>query len=76
MPNLNQRQSSIEGRASTNEAKRQIIERLYTLWTQWPDLRLGQLIFNIEPYPYYREDEHLLTVLEEGYAAVREGEKA
>lgn len=58
----------VQGRAMTNEAKRHIVERLYTLWTQLPYLRLGQLIISVDKDPYWREDEDLLTTLEQFYA--------
>lgn len=64
----------VNGRASTDGAKQHIIERLYALWRQWPHLRLGQLILAIEPYPYYREDEPLMDMLEQGYATIASGE--
>lgn len=63
-------EDSIKSRATTDEAKQQIIERLHTLWRQHPHLRLGQLILNIDRDPFYREDEDLMNALEQGYANV------
>jgi len=34
----------MKNRAMTNEEKRAIIEKLYDIWTQVPQLRLGQLL--------------------------------
>ncbi len=36
----------LKQRATTEQQKREVIERLYTAWLKMPDLRLGQLIGN------------------------------
>lgn len=38
--------AKIKGRAETDEAKRQVCEAIYKVWTNNPQLRLGQLLFN------------------------------
>ncbi len=46
---------------------RNIILRLETVWTKYPDLRLGQLIMNIHHDPYYVEDEYFIELIEAYY---------
>ena len=59
----------------TDEQKREIIERLYKVWTKEPEQRLGQLIFNklfhcdgkeehCDDWLFYREDFDLINELE------------
>ena len=70
-------------RAIDDEEKREIIERLYQLWT-WRGnrfLRLGQLIGNVYHSTdhggvtlYYEEDYPLLDILETAYRQLREKE--
>lgn len=73
----------IAHRAQTPEQKREIIERLYTLWQAHPDLRLGQLILNaystdsvsVEGSIYHGEDFHFINNLERFYSPLQgEGE--
>jgi|GEM_PF-5585397 hypothetical protein len=56
-------------RAKTNEQKREIIERLYAIWTKNPDLRLSQLIENTygEFDYFYIEDGDFVAHIEEHY---------
>lgn len=55
----------MEGRATTPEQKRAVIERIYFAWLDHPELRLGQLIINSIhpglrcPDVFYIEDETL-----------------
>jgi hypothetical protein len=62
------------GRAVSDDAKQEVLERLLVVWKANPALRLGQLIGNIYHSNdrggvslYYAEDYALLTALEEGY---------
>jgi len=64
-------------RALDDEEKREIIERLYQLWTRHPAMRLGQLIGNVYHsndrgglHLYYEEDFPLLDSLEIAYGAL------
>lgn len=62
-------EGAIEGRANTDEKKQAIIERLFIVWCQMPDLRLGQLLLNVfrdTPW-YYLEDGLLIEQLEAFY---------
>ena len=54
-------------RAHTPEQKLEVIERLYALWLEQPDLRLGQLIANVYKDPYNVEDFDLIETLERRY---------
>ena len=54
-------------RAATDEQKRAVIERLYTLWCAHPELRLGQLLGNVSSDLYYKEDFPLVETLEQFY---------
>lgn len=58
----------IIGRAETPEEKRIVLERFYTLWMRYPQLRFGQLIKNafLEDI-YYVEDEPFIEGLERFY---------
>lgn len=53
------------------EHKDKITQRLLHIWNQYPELRLGQLIFNVftssERDLYYHSDEELIRALEEYY---------
>lgn len=61
-------QHIIPKRAHTPEQKRAIIERLFKLWLEYPELRLGQLIFNcFKKDFYYMEDFTLIEALEKTY---------
>lgn len=46
-----------------------ILKRLETVWEEYPDLRLGQLLANLLEgvQLYYIEDEPLISQLEELY---------
>lgn len=64
----------VMGRAVSDDAKQEVLERLLKVWQANPALRLGQLIGNIYHSNdrggvslYYAEDYALLTALEEGY---------
>lgn len=54
-------------RAQTREQRMAIIKRLFLVWDANPELRLGQLIANIAPDPYYVEDYELIDKIEKGY---------
>lgn len=57
-------------RAEGTMAKREVIERLYALWLQHPDMRLTQLVRNIYPTDYdmyHVEDFELIEELERAY---------
>ncbi len=57
-------------RATTEEQKRAVVERLYVLWRAHPELRLGQLLSNVSSDMYYIEDIPLLEALEQFYTHV------
>lgn len=46
-----------------------LLARLQEVWKRYPDLRLSQLILNVEKDPkiYYMEDEELIELLEQFY---------
>lgn len=46
-----------------------ILNEIRTIWKQYPDLRLGQLILNVieNPALYYIEDEELVELLKQTY---------
>lgn len=47
-----------------------ILDRLGDLWSQMPDLRLGQLLYNLDYNStalYFIEDEELIAALEKRY---------
>ena len=46
-----------------------ILTELSEVWIQYPDLRLGQLLFNVinDPALYYIEDEDLIKELKTFY---------
>ena len=50
-----------------------ILNQLKSLWSSYPDLRLGQLILNVvkDPVLYYLEDEELIKILRDGYSEVK-----
>lgn len=58
-------------RASTDEQKRAVVERLYALWCAHPELRLGQLLGNVSLDMYYEEDFTLLETWEQFYANIQ-----
>lgn len=47
-----------------------LLTRLQKVWEKYPDLRLGQLILNVEKDPkvYYMEDEDLINLIENFYS--------
>jgi len=51
----------------------EILNQLKSLWSSYPDLRLGQLILNVvkDPVLYYLEDEELIKVLRDGYSEAK-----
>ena len=51
----------------------EILNQLKSLWSSYPDLRLGQLILNVvkDPVLYYLEDEELIKILRDGYSEVK-----
>lgn len=55
-------------RAATEEQKRAVVERVYTLWCAHPELRLGQLLGNVSSDLYFTEDVPLMNSLEQFYA--------
>ena len=64
----------VMGRAVSDDAKQEVLERLLEVWKSRPELRLGQLIGNVYHSNdrggvslYYAEDYALLTALEESY---------
>jgi len=61
---------NITDRAATDEQKRVVIERVYTLWCAHPELRLGQLFSNVSSDLYYKEDFPLVETLEQFYAQI------
>lgn len=57
-------------RAKDTMAKREIIERLYGLWLQHPEMRLTQLVRNAYPADYnlyHVEDFEFIEELERAY---------
>lgn len=65
-------QHSQEYRAHTPEQKREIIERLYSIWLEKSDLRLGQLITSFGRGLYNTEDFDLIVILEDTYLPKQE----
>jgi hypothetical protein len=57
--------------ASTPEQKREIIERLYQLWSKNPEMRFGRMVS--VPSLYYVSDFKLIEDLEWLYEQRREG---
>ena len=53
-----------------------ILNEIEKIWQQYPDLRLGQLILNLEyRLPLYNvEDEELVAALKSLYGGVRDEE--
>lgn len=53
-----------------------ILNEIEKIWQQYPDLRLGQLILNLEyRLPLYQiEDEELVTALKSLYKGVKNEE--
>ena len=52
--------------------------RLTEVWKRHPELRLTQLILNVEennPFLYYKEDEDFIGSIEEYYKKLEEGNK-
>ncbi len=62
---------SIPTRAYTPEQKKQILQRLYSVWLSYPHMRLGQLIHNAVDGSgqalFYIEDEPLIKACEDGF---------
>lgn len=58
-------------RADTDAQKERVIGRLLAVWKANPTLRLGQLIVNAHPLPYYIEDEFLIARIEHFYAQLQ-----
>ena len=56
-------------RATTDEQKQAVIERLYTLWCSRPELRFGQLLGNVFREIYFIEDGEMVQRLEHFYAS-------
>jgi hypothetical protein len=53
----------IEGRADTDEQKRECINKILEVWLKHPHLRLSQLLLNANHSNtmfFYREDLHLV----------------
>lgn len=50
-----------------------ILERLQQIWEKHPDLRLSQLLVNLQTFKnddlYYKEDEAFIKMIEEFYEA-------
>ncbi len=62
--------NNIPDRANTPEQKQEIMERLYKLWLEHPELRLGQLIGNVyldRHSLYIAEDFNFMVNLEGTY---------
>jgi hypothetical protein len=61
------------GRAETPEQKRAILDKIYSMWLQHPELRLGQLLLNAHSVVsnhkdfdiFYVEDETLVEELKQ-----------
>jgi len=51
-----------------------ILERLRLVWEKNPDLRLGQLIQNLEKSFFYLEDDDFLDDLEQFYEKISKKE--
>jgi hypothetical protein len=62
---------SIPTRAYTPEQKKQILQRLYSVWLSYPHMRLGQLIHNAVDSSgqalFYIEDQPLIKACEDGF---------
>lgn len=50
-----------------------ILKEIGTIWKQYPDLRLGQLILNVinDPALYYIEDDELVELLKQTYSNLK-----
>jgi len=50
-----------------------ILNQLKAIWSSFPDLRLGQLLMNVDDDPrlYYIEDEELIKVLRNHYSEAK-----
>jgi hypothetical protein len=56
----------VEGRAETDEQKREVLDKLYALWCsdELKGMRLGQVLLNVFPAGfYYTEDQGLVERL-------------
>jgi hypothetical protein len=63
-------------RATTDEEKREIVERLYKLWTHEKFMRLSQLMLNVYRQDFYHvEDYDFLDTLEAFYKKLEESSK-
>ena len=51
----------------------EILNQLKAIWSSFPDLRLGQLLLNVDQDPrlYYIEDEELIKALRDYYSEVK-----
>jgi hypothetical protein len=47
-----------------------VLKELGGIWKQFPDLRLGQLIINVNQDPYYIEDDELIELIRHHYREV------
>lgn len=56
----------MDKRACSPQQKKEIMERLYAVWINNPELRLGQLLYNAFPNVdiFYIEDEDFIQKLE------------
>lgn len=64
-----------DGRVVTDEAKRQVCDRLWALWCSQPEMRLGQLILNYYRTDFYMvEDGEFITYLEAFYQSLEQNE--
>lgn len=65
-------EEKVDGRAHEPYMKKQIIDRVYEVWSAHPDMRFGQLIANLFhgrdlASLHYKEDFPLVEDLEEFY---------
>ena len=58
--------------AETDAERREFIERLYSIWTKNPELRLGQLIYNAigERDFFYDTDGFFMGMIEDFYEEI------
>lgn len=59
----------IPGRAYESDMKRQVLDRIFEVWSENPDMRLGQLLMIAcgDRDLFYVEDHHLADIAEEHY---------
>jgi hypothetical protein len=65
-------EEKVDGRAHEPYMKKEILDRVFLVWEENPDMRLGQLILNaLGDHPrndlYYMEDFNLIGTIEEYY---------